>query len=158
MRALLILAAIPLIEIALFIQVGSLIGVWATIGLLLLSALLGVLLARRQTREVLRGMQAAAARGDDPSDRIIDAFLVVVAGGLLIVPGFLTDALGLLLLLPAVRAALLRGFGRRIARRTVAFRFRGQAAAGGESVIEGQSEEIAYPRAPTHRPSGWTLH
>lgn len=158
MRALLILAAIPLIEIALFIQVGSLIGVWATIGLLLLSALLGVLLARRQTREVLRGMQAAAARGDDPSDRIIDAFLVVVAGGLLIVPGFLTDALGLLLLLPAVRAALLRGFGRRIARRTVAFRFRGQAAAGGESVIEGEYEEIASPRAPTHRPSGWTLH
>jgi UPF0716 protein FxsA len=158
MRALLILAAIPLIEIALFIQVGGLIGVWATIGLLLLSALLGVLLARRQTREVLRGMQAAAARGDDPSDRIIDAFLVVVAGGLLIVPGFLTDALGLLLLLPAVRAALLRGFGRRIARRTVAFRFRGRAAAGGESVIEGEYEEIASPRAPTHRPSGWTLH
>ncbi len=105
---LLIFLAVPILEIALFIQVGGLIGLWPTLGLVILTAVAGLTLMRAQGLNALNRLQTRVAAGDDPSGPIADAAMILVAGVLLLIPGFFTDALGLVLLIPAARAVLLR--------------------------------------------------
>ena len=101
-----LLIALPVVEIALLIVIGRQVGLAATVTLLLLTGLLGAFLARRQGLEVLRKMQAEMAAGRPPAGHIVDGFLTLLAGFLLIVPGVLTDAIGFLCLLPAGRTIL----------------------------------------------------
>lgn len=103
-----LLLILPLLEIAGFVIVGSKIGVLATLGLVLAAAVLGIALLRSQGRGALSRAQAELSAGRDPSPHLVGAAATVVAAILLIVPGFLTDILGLLLLVPAVRAFLWR--------------------------------------------------
>lgn len=98
--------ALPVVEIALLIALGRAIGLAATVGLLLLTALLGAFLARRQGLEVLRKMQAEMAAGRPPAGHLVDGFLILLAGFLLIVPGVISDAIGFFCLLPAGRTVL----------------------------------------------------
>lgn len=100
------LLLLPVLEIAIFIEVGSRIGAGATVGLIILSAVLGVLLLRRQGLSVLRKAQAAADRGELPVGAVFEGFCVAVGGILLIIPGFLTDTVAVLLLLPPLRNAV----------------------------------------------------
>ncbi|WP_372397870.1 FxsA family protein [Azospirillum sp. HJ39] len=108
MNPLLLILLLPILEIVGFIQVGDWLGAGPTIGLLILSAVVGVLLVRHQGLASLTRAQAAAARGEAPIGTVLDGFCAVLAGILLIIPGFLTDLLGLVLLIRPLR----RGIGR----------------------------------------------
>lgn len=108
MNPLLWILLLPVLEIVGFIQVGDWIGAGPTIGLLVLSAVAGTLLVRRVGLASLTRAQTAASRGEAPIGAVLDGFCAVAAGILLIIPGFLTDLMGLILLVPPLR----RGLGR----------------------------------------------
>lgn len=113
MRLLLPFVILPIVEIALFIQIGGLIGVLPTIGLVLLSAMLGVTVMRRQGMVAALDVQRAMQEFRDPTRPMAEGAMSMIAGLLLVVPGLFTSALGLLLLVPAVRALTLRWLGRK---------------------------------------------
>ncbi|KJS41213.1 MAG: hypothetical protein VR70_05085 [Rhodospirillaceae bacterium BRH_c57] len=103
--------AVPLIEIAVFIQVGGVLGLWPTIALVLLTAVAGTALLRAQGLATLRRAQTSVERGEVPLREVFDGACLLVAGVLLLTPGFVTDAMGLLLFLPPVRTGLLGWLG-----------------------------------------------
>jgi UPF0716 protein FxsA len=86
------------------IQVGQAIGIWPTLALLLADALLGSFLLKHQGRGAWRRFNEALAQGRFPGREVVDGLLIVVGGTLLLAPGFLTDIVGLLLLIPPTRA------------------------------------------------------
>ncbi|MBA6224651.1 FxsA family protein [Colwellia sp. MB02u-18] len=94
---------IPIIEIFVLIQVGAVLGVWPTIGMVIFTAWLGAKYVRQQGISTLNSVQTKMAQGQMPSDEIVTALMLLVAGVLLVTPGFVTDFLGLSLLIPAVR-------------------------------------------------------
>jgi UPF0716 protein FxsA len=102
----LLFIVVPIAELAVIIQVGQEIGVWWTIAILVADSLLGSLLMRSQGRAVWRRFNAALQAGRAPAREVADGVLVIFGGALLLTPGFLTDILGLLLLLPPTRAAI----------------------------------------------------
>ena len=99
----LIILALPLVEIATFIGVGSQIGVLTTLGLIFASAFLGIILVRVQGFHTIQRIRAELDSGGSPGRDLVHGMMIVVAGILLIIPGFVTDAIGLLLFLPPVR-------------------------------------------------------
>ena len=101
----LIFVGIPILEIVLFIKVGGLIGVLPTLALCFLSAIAGVALMRRQGLQALERLRPSVERGGDPVGPIAHGALILIAGVLLVVPEFFTDAVGVLLLIPAVPTA-----------------------------------------------------
>lgn len=98
----------PLAEIAGFVLVGREIGVLATIGLIILSGILGAILLRVQGFGVLRRAQAEIDAGRDPGRELANGAMILIAGILLLLPGFITDIVGLLLFIPPVREAVWR--------------------------------------------------
>jgi len=115
--AILVLAAfigVPLLEIAVFIQVGGWIGLWPTLALVILSAVLGTWELRAQGLATLARARAVIDAGEVPAHEIFDGVCLLAAGALLLTPGFVTDALGLLLFIPAVRAYLRTLLGRHL--------------------------------------------
>ena len=118
-RLLLLFLIVPAVEIALLVTVGDRVGFWPTLGLVVGAALAGSWLARREGRGAWRRIQTALAEGRAPAPEIVDGLVVLVAATLLVAPGFLPDAVGLLGLFPPTRAlarrALVRGFARRVA-------------------------------------------
>ena len=110
---------VPIVELYVIIQIGSLIGVWPTIALLLADAVLGSLLLRHQGRGAWRRFNAALAERRFPGREVADGLLIAVGGTLLLTPGFVTDILGAIFLIPPTRAIvrrLLRGYmGKRFA-------------------------------------------
>jgi len=94
---------VPILEIAVFIQAGELIGLWPTLGGIVLTAVVGVALLRWQGLKTLQRAQANLAEGTVPLSPMAEGLALVVAGALLLTPGFVTDAVGFLLLVPAVR-------------------------------------------------------
>lgn len=110
---------VPIVELYVIIQIGSLIGVWPTIALLLADAVLGSLLLRHQGRGAWRRFNQALAERRFPGREVADGLLIAVGGTLLLTPGFVTDILGAIFLIPPTRALirrLLRGYmGKRFA-------------------------------------------
>jgi UPF0716 protein FxsA len=104
----LLFIVVPLVELYVIVQVGQAIGVLWTIGLLLLDSLLGTWLLRHQGRAVWLRFRTALASGRPPARETIDGALVIVGGALMLAPGFITDAFGVLLLLPPTRAIVRR--------------------------------------------------
>ncbi|MEZ5135536.1 MAG: FxsA family protein [Acidimicrobiales bacterium] len=100
----LLFIVLPLIELAVIIQVGSLIGVLPTFAIMVLSALIGSWLCKREGLGVLRRINASLDAGRVPTTELADGALIVLAGCMMITPGFVTDLAGILLLLPPVRA------------------------------------------------------
>lgn len=94
---------LPLLEIAGFVVVGSRIGALATVGLVIASGVLGSVLLRVQGMSALRRAQIEAQAGGAPDREIVHGAVIMLAGLLLIIPGFITDIIGLLLFIPAVR-------------------------------------------------------
>src|SRR3954463_8313552 len=117
---LLIFLIVPIAELAVIIQVGEAIGVWWTIGLLVLDSVLGSLLMRAQGRAAWRRFNEAVGTGRVPAREVLDGVLVIFGGALLLTPGFISDILGALLLLPPTRAIARRILVRRFAPRMVA--------------------------------------
>jgi UPF0716 protein FxsA len=148
----LLLIALPLIEIAGFAFVGREIGVLATIGLVLLSSIAGSILLRIQGFGVLRRIQRDVQEGGDPGRELAHGVMILIAGFLLIIPGFFTDIIGLLLFLPPVRDLGWRFVKSRI--RVVgdfgAFRARPGAEPGGRRgpIIDLDEDEFSRTRNP----------
>lgn len=94
---------IPIVEIAVIIQVGDLLGMWPTVALVILSAWLGAKYVRQQGLATLQSVQTKMAQGEMPSNEIVTGLMLLVAGVLLVTPGFVTDIFGLSLLIPNVR-------------------------------------------------------
>ncbi|MBM3460345.1 MAG: FxsA family protein [Armatimonadetes bacterium] len=97
---------LPLADTLLLVFLGQFVGFWQTVGLVILSGFLGAGLAKREGLQVFRRIQQELAQGIPPSQGVMDAALILTAGGMLAAPGFLTDILGLALLFPRVRAPL----------------------------------------------------
>jgi UPF0716 protein FxsA len=116
---------VPVVEIWVIIQVGQTIGVLPTLGLLVLDALLGTWLFKREGRRAWAAFTLALHEGRVPAREVADGALVVVGGAFLLSPGFVTDAIGVLCLLPPTRALL-----RRVLTRVVSARIVGPAAFG----------------------------
>jgi UPF0716 protein FxsA len=110
---------VPIAELAVLIQIGQLIGIWWTIALLVADAVLGSLLARSQGRITWRRFNEAVAGGRVPAREVMDGALVLFGGALLLTPGFISDILGIVLLLPPSRALVRRVLVRRFAGRMV---------------------------------------
>jgi UPF0716 protein FxsA len=110
---LVLLVAVPLIELAAFVFVADHLGVLAALALVILCSLGGIALVKREGLGSWRRAQARFGAGETPTTELLNGLLILVAGVLMAIPGFVTDALGLLLLIPPVRALVrLAVFGR----------------------------------------------
>jgi UPF0716 protein FxsA len=109
----LLFLVVPLLELYVIIQVGQEIGALNTVALLLLDSLVGAWLMKREGLGVFRRLQAQLEQGAIPGKELVDAFLILFGGALMLTPGFLTDGLGMALLLPPVRVVVRRVLARR---------------------------------------------
>lgn len=136
---------VPIAELAVVISVGGYLGIPETIVLMIAISVAGAVMAKRQGLRVLRAVQDRLHRGEVPGKELTDGLLVLVAAVLLLTPGFLTDALALLLLVPFVRGAV-----RAVVRR--AFEHRVQVVTGPVRgwVVDSDARPSSPP--PRHRP------
>ena len=153
----LLFVGIPAAEIALFIVVGGEIGVWATIALVILTAMAGSALIRRQGLRTLTRAQETLARSELPIEEAFDGICLVAAGALLLTPGFFTDAIGLFLLIPLFRTLIRRPILRRFSMRMAGHGFRAPTGDRGP-IIDGEFHEVdprdgSGPRGPTLPPN-----
>jgi UPF0716 protein FxsA len=133
---LLLFFTIPLVEIYVLLEVGGAIGVLPTIAMVVLTAVIGAGLIRAQGIATLGRVQQQLERGELPAVGIIEAALLLVAGALLLTPGFVTDTIGFLILVPPLRRWAIESF---LARRMVAAGMTGgQSGAGKPGAIEGE--------------------
>ena len=152
---------VPLIEIGLFIQVGGAIGLWPTLGIVVLTAILGTVLVRAQGAAALNQLRGSFNELRDPTEPLAHGAMILFSGALLLTPGFFTDAIGFALLIPAVRQAAFRALRNRVKVQT----FGTPPHAGQhphhpqpDDVIEGEYQELDEPSPPRDGPSGWTKH
>lgn len=152
--------AFPLIELALLIRVGQSIGVFATLAIVIGTAILGLLILRWQGFSVVQRTTRAIQEGRPPGQTVLDSAGVYLAGALLMSPGLIADTIGLLLLIPWVRTVLARWFVRQFAEhgsaRVRIFRTRQEPPRGagpakppqsdGGQIIEGDYKRIDEPR------------
>lgn len=97
---------IPFLEIMVFMSVGGTVGFWNTLLLALLTAMIGGFLVKKQGLETLEALRRTAQSGTIPLNEIFDGICLIIAGATLITPGFVTDTIGFLLLLPPIRAGI----------------------------------------------------
>jgi UPF0716 protein FxsA len=100
---LLLFIIVPITEIAVFIQVGDVIGLWSTLAIVILTAIIGTALLRQQGLSTLMRAQATLNEGGMPTAELFDGACLLFAGALLLTPGFVTDSVGFLLFIPAFR-------------------------------------------------------
>lgn len=105
---------VPLTEIALFVVIGQAIGFWPTVLGIIVIAIIGSAIIRRQGLWLLAEIRQTMGHGQLPARALADAMLVTIAGVLMVVPGYFTDTIGLLLLIPPLRHWLYRFLGRRM--------------------------------------------
>ena len=158
--------SVPLIEIALFIQIGGLIGLWPTLLVVVVTAIVGTWLVRTQGLQTLGRLQRSFEELRDPAEPLAHGAMILFSGALLLTPGFFTDAVGFLLLVPAFRQAAFLYLRSRV--RVRSFRMGPQPGQrpGPDPrdpdpkgpVIDGEFEEVDPPKRPTHGSSGWTRH
>jgi UPF0716 protein FxsA len=115
----LLFIVVPIAELYVIIKIGSLIGILPTLVILIADALLGSMLLRHQGRAAWRRFSGAIAEGRFPGREAADGVMIAVGGTLLLAPGFITDVVGLLLLLPPTRALIRHGLFRYLRRRLV---------------------------------------
>lgn len=107
---LLLFIAVPIIEIALFIQVGGILGLWPTIAIVLITAIVGASLVRQQGLQTFMSMQQKMQQGTLPAKEMADGIMLAVAGVLLLTPGFMTDIFGFALLFEPSRQKITQFF------------------------------------------------
>ncbi|MGR3634349.1 MAG: FxsA family protein [Shimia sp.] len=170
MWLLLAFVAVPLIEIALFINVGGAIGLWPTLAIVVATAFLGSWLVRTQGLMAIGNLQRSFSELNDPTEPLVHGAMILISGMTLLAPGFFTDAIGFALLIPAVRSAVFHYLRRRVT--VQSFSMGGAQTAhqthrpSGDDVIDGQFTEVDQnPESPANTtqhpplpPSGWTKH
>lgn len=132
---------IPILEIALIIQVGERLGLLSTLFLLIAASVFGAVLAKREGLEVWGRLRRALDEGRMPSDEVADGFLVLLGAALLLTPGFLTDALGFLLLMPVTRSPIGR-VGKRVLGAYVSRRVVEAVDRAGSSTGSGRAKRV----------------
>lgn len=95
---------VPIVELVLIIQVGQAVGAWNTIGLLIIDSLVGAWLVKHQGVGLLKRSRERLQKGEMPSDEIFSGIAILFAGALMLTPGFLTDVVGLVILIPPIRS------------------------------------------------------
>jgi UPF0716 protein FxsA len=155
--------AVPLIEIALFIQVGGAIGLWPTLGVVVVTAFLGTWLVRNQGLMAMGQLRESFDELRDPTEPLAHGAMILFSGALLLTPGFFTDAVGFALLIPPVRAAVYRYIRARVKVQSFTMgathsTHHGTRPPAGGDVIDGEFEEVPPGKTPTHGNSGWTRH
>lgn len=141
----------PIVEMYLLIQVGGYIGAWPTIGLVMLTAVIGVSLLRLQGLATLTRGLSRLEGGEVPAREMAEGLLLAVAGALLLTPGFVTDAFGFALLTPALRQRVARRMLAHVTLRTAApfadprSRSGRGPGAGPGSVLDGEFERVDDP-------------
>ena len=105
---------VPILELIFIIQVGQAVGVWNTVSLLILDSLVGAWLVKHQGLGLLRRSRERLQNGEMPSDEIFSGIVILFAGALMLTPGFLTDAVGLVMLIPPIRVGVLAAIRRRL--------------------------------------------
>jgi len=154
--------AIPLIEIALFIQIGGAIGLFPTLGVVVLTAIIGSWLVRSQGAREMANLRSSFSELRDPSEPLANGAMILFSGALLLTPGFFTDAVGFALLVPSVRSAVYSWARSRV--NVTQFQMGPQpqpsphSNAPDDTVIDGEFESIEESRRPKQEPSGWTRH
>lgn len=175
MALFLLFLAVPLIEIALFVQLGSVLDLGWILLIVVMTAVLGTWLVRRQGRGVLRQIQGSFDTLRDPTEPLAHGAMILFSGALLLTPGFFTDTVGFLLLIPAVRELAFRWLRARVSVRTVGAgaqpgrrpphadpRPDMRRRPGRPDIIEGDYEDVTGDGARTGEsrpggpPSGWT--
>ena len=150
----LLFIAVPIVELAVILQVGDWIGFWPTIALLIVDSILGAALMRSQSRAAWRRFNVAVSQGRPPAREVLDGVLVIFGGALLLTPGFVTDIVGICFLLPPTRAVARRLLVRRFAGRMVASAATAGSARftrpGRDYDVEGTASEVRGdpPRLP----------
>jgi UPF0716 protein FxsA len=156
------LIALPFVELALLVKTGQAIGLWPTLGLLVGAVVLGGAIMSRQGLTVARRTQEAVALGRPPVGPVLDGALMLLAGALLITPGFVTDAMAVALLVPAIRRRVARATVRRLVARAQLHVKVHKSAGGGEErmagkddgpVIEGEFVRLGEKSGPSVGPS-----
>jgi len=146
---------VPLIEIALFIQVGGAIGLGWTLLIVVITAVIGTMLVRAQGLQAMGQVKSSFNEMRDPSEALAHGAMILFSGALLLTPGFFTDAVGFALLVPAVRLAVFRWVRARV---TVASFSTHPPRPRQSDVIEGEYAEVEPGEADQGRSSGWTKH
>jgi UPF0716 protein FxsA len=155
--------AIPMIEIALFIQIGGAIGLGWTLATVVVTAILGTVLVRNQGALALSQVKSSFNEMQDPTEPLAHGAMILFSGALLLTPGFFTDGIGFLLLIPGVRAAAFRWVKARVNVQTIQTssgpqqRYRPAGSAAGD-VIDGEYSEVHIEPGSGKKPSGWTDH
>ena len=133
--ALLTIILVPIIEIYLFIKIGNQIGAFNTISLIFITAILGVIYARYEGLNTLRSGFSQIVKNELPTYEIISGAAIAFAALLLILPGFATDVIGILLVFPITRKLILRKYSEKYSKRN-------KSRPGEKNFIEGEYEDI----------------
>lgn len=141
---------VPIAELYVILQVGSWLGILPTVAILILDSILGSMLLRAQGRSAWRRFNDSLSAGRPPAREVLDGGLIILGGAFLLTPGFLTDLIGLLLLIPPTRAVVRRLVVRRFARtfitRATGGGHGGRAPAGEHPYdVEGSAVEVDPP-------------
>ncbi|MEK9596881.1 MAG: FxsA family protein [Rhodospirillaceae bacterium] len=142
---LLTLIGLPVLEIAVLIEAGSVFGLWPTTAAIILTALIGAYLFRAQGMRIIHELQATVNAGQTPLKAMLDGAGLLIAGTLLFLPGFVTDVLGFILFIPVLRVLLMALVARRIlSRRSHAQGFTADDDQGrpGPNIIDAEFTEI----------------
>ncbi|MBU2936157.1 MULTISPECIES: FxsA family protein [Pacificibacter] len=161
--------AVPVIEIALFIQVGGFIGLFPTLAIVVLTAFLGTYLVKQQGAIALSQLRSSFGELRDPSEPLAHGAMILFSGAMLLTPGFFTDAVGFLLLIPAFRTRLFVELQKRI--KVQSFTMGGGMGGGNAgfgdtqpgntqdpNTIDGEWEPVSPKDIENNGPSGWTRH
>lgn len=149
---------VPIIEIALFIQVGGSIGLWPTLAIVIVTAMAGTYLVKRQGLAELARIQNSLNTLDNPTRPLAHGAMILASGLLLLTPGFFTDAVGFLLLVPGIRDKVMQAVQSRINVQSFTV---GQQPGGprpthgtppADDVVDAEYVEVT----PRDGPSGWT--
>ena len=159
MVLLLLFIGIPLLEITLFIQVGGAIGLGWTLFIVVATAIAGSWMVRSQGKQAMIDLRSSFSNLQDPAEPLAHGAMILFSGALLITPGFFTDIVGFLLLIPAVRSAAYRYLKSRVNVQSFQLgpetsRQRGQRPQ--DRVVEGEFEDVTQQNPSQNGSSGWT--
>jgi UPF0716 protein FxsA len=148
------LLAVPILEIAVFVKVGGQLGLGLTIAIVILTAIAGTTLLRHQGLATLHKVQESLNAGIFPMTEVFDGICLLVAGALLLTPGFVTDSVGLILFIPPVRRYLRVLIGRRLVAAGRLKPANDDGEMGGLGVIDGDYVDITRNDSPRDKQTG----